>query len=61
MTAPSIYRTPEAEARIEGLYRRSLAALDGEFDERWLETRYGETHVLATGPTDGRPVVVPRR
>lgn len=58
MTAPSIYRTPEGEARIRELYRRSLASLDAEFDDLWLDTRYGETHVLATGPTDGRPLVV---
>jgi pimeloyl-ACP methyl ester carboxylesterase len=58
MTAPSIYRTPGGEARIRELYRRSLDSLDVEFDESWIETRYGETHVLETGPTDGRPVVV---
>ncbi|MDX1661940.1 MAG: alpha/beta fold hydrolase [Gemmatimonadota bacterium] len=54
----SIYRRPEGEARILDLYDRGVAALGPEVDERWVETRFGSTHVLEIGPRDARPLVI---
>ncbi|WP_331236307.1 alpha/beta fold hydrolase [Natronorarus salvus] len=52
-----IYRSEAGKKEIERRYREMVDSL-GEFDERWVETRYGETHVLVTGPKDGTPLLV---
>lgn len=58
---PAIYKTPEGEAEIAGLYEEALADLDARFDtgveSTRVDTRFGETHVLTTGPKDAPPAV----
>ena len=54
----AIYKSPEGEARILELYDRFQQSLGLAFDERSVDTRFGETHVLVTGPEQGPPVVV---
>lgn len=53
----SIYRSPEGKARILDLYDRGVDALGLDVDERRVETRFGETHVLEVGPADAPPLV----
>jgi pimeloyl-ACP methyl ester carboxylesterase len=52
-----IYRSEAGKREIERRYREMVDSL-GESDERWIETRYGETHTLVAGPDDGTPVLV---
>jgi len=52
-----IYRSEAGKNEIERRYREMTDSL-GEFDERWVETRFGETHTLVAGPDDGTPVLV---
>ncbi len=52
-----IYRSETGREEIERRYREMVDSL-GEFDERWVETRFGETHVLVTGPVEGTPLLV---
>jgi pimeloyl-ACP methyl ester carboxylesterase len=54
----SIYRTPEGEAEIQAIYDRQLARLRLPFESRMVNTRFGETHVLALGPQAAPPVVM---
>lgn len=54
----SIYRTPEGEAVFLALYDRALERLGTQFEHRWVETRFGSTHLLVAGPEDAPPVVV---
>jgi pimeloyl-ACP methyl ester carboxylesterase len=54
----SIYRTPQAEAKIKALYDRLLARLNTPTESRTIGTRFGATHVLVAGPAEGAPVVV---
>jgi len=54
----SIYRSAEGERRILELYDRFQRSMDVVFDERTVDTRFGPTHVLITGPEQGLPVVV---
>ena len=54
----TIYKSPEGEARILELYNRFQQSLGLAFDEHMVSTRFGETHVLVTGPEQGPPVVV---
>lgn len=53
-----IYRSDRGERRIKQLYERLLEKLDAAFERRWIDTRFGETHVLVTGSADAPPVVV---
>ena len=54
----SIYRSPEGKAEIMTLYDSLLSHLGVEFEDLFLDTRFGETHVLTTGPRDAPPLVI---
>lgn len=54
----SIYRTPQGEAEILALYDCTLNQIPARFEHRMLPTRFGETHVLVTGPADAPPLVI---
>lgn len=56
-TMESIYRSRRGKERILDLYDRGVAELGMEVEERWVETRFGETHVLVAGPADAPPLV----
>lgn len=40
------------------LYDAALARGPVPWDTRWVETRYGPTHMVMGGPAHGRPVVL---
>jgi pimeloyl-ACP methyl ester carboxylesterase len=52
----SIYKSAEGRAEILRLYDEALDSL-GDHASRRVQTRYGETHVLALGPEDAPPLV----
>lgn len=54
----SIYRSPHGQRAVEQVYDAAVASLPVPADERRVPTRFGDTHLLVTGPTDARPVVV---
>ena len=54
----SIYRSPESQAAIEALYDRQVAKLPFPVESRYVETRYGRTHLLLAGPREAPPLVV---
>lgn len=54
----SIYRSSAGKHALETVYMAAVETLDVEVDERYVETRHGETHVLFAGPENGAPVVV---
>jgi pimeloyl-ACP methyl ester carboxylesterase len=54
----SLYRSPEGYAAVMAAYRASLERLRYPLQERMLPTRFGETHVVGTGPEQGRAVVL---
>jgi pimeloyl-ACP methyl ester carboxylesterase len=56
-TAKSIYKTPEGEAEIRALYDEALAGLGLGHESLTVETRLGDTHVLALGPEGAPPAV----
>jgi pimeloyl-ACP methyl ester carboxylesterase len=53
----SIYKTPEGEAEIRALYYEALAGLGLGYDSLTVETRLGDTHVIALGPEGAPPAV----
>ncbi|MCU4974576.1 alpha/beta fold hydrolase [Halobacteria archaeon AArc-m2/3/4] len=62
MAGGSIYRSDGAKRELEDHYRRGVDRLerigDVDVDSKWVETRYGRTHLLVAGPEDALPVVV---
>ena len=56
-TPKSIYKTPEGEAEIRTLYEEALTGLGLGHESLTVETRFGDTHVLALGPADAPPAV----
>jgi pimeloyl-ACP methyl ester carboxylesterase len=54
----TIYKSSEGKARILSLYESFQEGLGVGFCDRMVDTRFGHTHVLVTGPEGGPPVVV---
>ena len=56
---PSIlFRSAEDGERMRRAYVSFLAEVPGTVRERYVDTRWGQTRVLVTGPADGAPLVV---
>lgn len=58
MPDKSIYKSAEGKAVLLGLYDTVLESLGIEYEERMVETRFGTTHILVTGPKDASPLVL---
>ena len=58
MFSKSIYRSPEGEEKILALYESALKKLDLEFEEQMIDTRFGVTHILITGPKEAPPLII---
>ncbi len=56
--ARSIYYSKAGKAEIMELYDQAVAQLGVVYEERTLETRFGSTHVLITGPADAPPLFI---
>jgi len=54
----TIYRSPESQAAIEAMYDRQVAKLPFPVEDRYVDTRFGRTHLLLGGPKDAPPLVV---
>ncbi|WP_123538802.1 alpha/beta fold hydrolase [Halosimplex salinum] len=53
-----IYRSSTGRDVLRAAYARAVERLGVDVEERYVETRHGETHVLLAGPQDGPPLVV---
>jgi pimeloyl-ACP methyl ester carboxylesterase len=54
----TLYKTPEGRAAVLALYDRGLARLNLKVASRYVDTRFGRTHLLDAGPEGGPPLVV---
>jgi hypothetical protein len=52
----TIYKRPEGEAKVLSLYDKALAKLGLEFEEQMIDTRFGDTHIIITGPKEAPTV-----
>ena len=57
-TKPTIFRSPQAERRIDELYGGFVDTWPLPVDEADLESRWGSVHVLSWGPADGDPLLL---
>lgn len=54
----TIYKSSEGETRILELYNSFQNGLRVDFDDYMVNTHFGPTHVLVTGPKQGLLVVI---
>lgn len=54
----TLYKSPEGEAKVLSLYDKAVAKLGLEFDKTTVDTRFGDTHIIITGPKEAPPLVI---
>ena len=54
----TIYKSKQSEIAMMELYDRQLKAFDIEFEDLYVDTRFGKTHVVKTGNPNGKPLLV---
>jgi pimeloyl-ACP methyl ester carboxylesterase len=54
----SAFKTPEGEAAYLSAYNAALKLWPVPYDELDIPTRFGTTHVIASGPSDAPPLVL---
>ena len=54
----SVFRTPEGEAQFFTAYEAVLKQWPVPYEELYIPTRFGDTHVIASGPRDAAPLVL---
>jgi pimeloyl-ACP methyl ester carboxylesterase len=58
MANHSIYKNEAGKQIIADYYEKYLETLEVDFDRLFVETTLGRTHVLVTGPKDGKPIFI---
>ena len=58
MTTPSIYKTPDGEQVIMGIYDTVIARWPVLYSEITLSTRYGDTFIIASGDENAPPLIL---
>ena len=54
----SVFRSPEGEAQYRSAYAAALKLWPVPYEELYIPTRFGDTHVIASGPKDATPVIL---
>lgn len=54
----SIYKTKNSKQKVLKLYEQQLTKLGCKYQDVFLETSYGKTHVIETGNKKGKPLLV---
>lgn len=54
----SIYRSVDGKNKILELYDRQLTRLAVSWKDIYVQTSFGETHLIETGNTEGEPLLV---
>jgi pimeloyl-ACP methyl ester carboxylesterase len=58
MGKPSIYKSATGKQLIQTHYEEYLKTFQVEIERVYIDTSYGKTHVLVTGPADGKPLFI---
>jgi pimeloyl-ACP methyl ester carboxylesterase len=54
----SVFRSPEDEAQHKTVYEAALRMWPVPYEELYIPTRFGDTHVIASGPKEAAPLVL---
>lgn len=54
----SIFKTPAGEAKYMAAYDATMKLWPGPYESYYVPTRFGRTHITASGPKDAPPLVL---
>src|SRR5579872_509341 len=54
----SAERVPPAEQQYQEAYKRSLEKWPEPFQESWVETKFGKTHLIEKGSKEAKPLLL---
>ena len=54
----SVFRSPEGEAQYQAAYEAVLKQWPVPYEELYIPTRFGDTHVIASGSKDSAPLAL---
>jgi pimeloyl-ACP methyl ester carboxylesterase len=54
----SVFRSPEGQAQYYAAYEAVLKQWPVPYEELFIPTRFGETHVISSGPKNADPLVL---
>jgi pimeloyl-ACP methyl ester carboxylesterase len=57
-TGRSIYKSPEVEAQLVGIYDARLGQWPVPYESIFVDTTYGKVHTIVSGPEDAPPVLL---
>jgi pimeloyl-ACP methyl ester carboxylesterase len=52
-----VYKNKQSEIALLELYDKQLKNLNVSYEDLWVETRYGKSHVLKLGNPNGKPIL----
>ena len=53
-----VYKTEEGKQASISLYEEQLRLLDTPYSDIYIDTDFGKTHLIETGKTTGKPLLV---
>ena len=56
--AKSIYKSPEIETKLMGIYDGKLGQWPVPYESIFLDTTYGKVHTIVSGPEDSPPAML---
>ena len=54
----SIYKTAEGKSKVLALYDQQIEELNISYNDIYLDTPFGETHLIETGNMEGKPLLI---
>jgi pimeloyl-ACP methyl ester carboxylesterase len=54
----TVYKNPKSKRIIQDLYDKQVSALNIDFEDIYVNTRFGKTHLLKTGNPVGKPILL---
>lgn len=54
----AVYKNAKSEKIMRDLYDKQVLALNVEFEDIYVDTRFGKTHLLKTGNPNGKPILL---
>ena len=57
MKKGKVYKSKHGEAVLMELYDRQLKSLNVEYEDLWVETRFGQSHLIKVGNSSGKTVL----
>ncbi|KGY13204.1 hypothetical protein NM22_06910 [Vibrio tubiashii] len=54
----SVFNTTESKEKFLAAHKRLMETWSVPYEDSWVETSFGKTHVIVSGPKEGKPLVL---